>query len=140
MHIRGTSLFLDIDGTLLPHQDNATGACRSRTVHALEKVVYYFNEWCSKGYRIILTTGRTESMREITEAQLRSAGLFWDYLLMGIGAGERILVNDMSPKHNEPKAIAINLVRDSGFANIDDLYNDAKIKAGMPARDEKYTI
>lgn len=87
-----------------------------------------------------MTTGRTESMREITEAQLRSAGLFWDYLLMGIGAGERILVNDMSPKHNEPKAIAINLVRDSGFANIDDLYNDAKIKAGMPARDEKYTI
>lgn len=133
MESRGKTLFIDIDGTIFKHQGDATGACFYPFFakdHLLPAVRYYFNEWSSKGYRLILTTGRNESMRGITEAQLREVGLFWDCLLMGIGGGERILINDISPRNNEPKAIALNLVRDSGFENIDAIYHEAKIKAG----------
>lgn len=142
MESRGKSLFIDIDGTLFKHQKNGTEACFHPELakdNLLSFVRHYFNEWHSKGYRLILTTGRTESMRAITEAQLRFAGLFWDYLLMGIGGGERILINDMSPE-NEPKAISINLIRDSGFENINKLYHEAKIKAGALEKNESYKI
>jgi ribonucleotide monophosphatase NagD (HAD superfamily) len=127
---RSKTLFIDIDGTIFKHQKNATGACfyhLGAKDKLLPGVLDKFNEWHSKGHRLILTTGRPESMRQITEDQLRMAGLFWDMLLMGIGAGERILINDFK---DYPKAIAINVPRDAGFEKINDLYHKAKVRAG----------
>lgn len=126
---------LDVDGTILKHQGNATGACTSNTI--LDGVVDFFNLIHSKGDQIIITTGRTESMREVTEKQLREHGLFWDILLMGIATGERMVVNDYT-NTNEPKAIAINIERNSGLMNVNELYSEAKIAAGAPKL--KYTI
>lgn len=142
---KNSTLFLDVDGTIFKHQKDCSGAAFDPVLaneYILKDVKYCFNKWHGDGHKIILTTGRPESLREVTEAQLRGAGLFWDLLIMGIGSGERILVNDMSPKHNEPKAIGINLVRDEGFEHIDDLYHEAKIKSGMPelANGQKYKI
>lgn len=148
MESRGKTLFVDIDGTIFKHMGNATGACFDPVPfekgdpdvspwYLLSAVCAVFNNWCSKGYRIILTTGRNESMREVTEKQLRYAGLFWDMLIMGIGGGERILINDMST-NNLPKAIAINVTRDEGFENIDTLYSKSRIAAGYPQGE--YTI
>lgn len=142
MESRGKTLFIDIDGTILKHMGDATGACFDPSLVSipaflLEGVLSSFNNWCSKGYRIILTTGRNESMRDITQRQLWRAGLFWDMLIMGIGGGERILINDISP-NKLPKAIAINVVRNEGFKNIDTLYSRAKIAAGCD--EGEYTI
>jgi hypothetical protein len=69
-------------------------------------------EWDSKGYKIILTTGRKESLREVTIKQLSYAGVVYDQLVMGIGGGSRVLINDLrangdksahvcQPKRNE---------------------------------------
>ena len=49
---------------------------------------------------IILTTGRKEGMRRITEQQLESAGIVYDKLIMGIGGGARVLINDLKPDRN----------------------------------------
>ena len=46
---------------------------------------------------IILTTGRKEGMRRITEQQLENAGIVYDRLIMGIGGGIRVLINDLKP-------------------------------------------
>jgi len=51
-------------------------------------------EWEVNGFRIILTTGRKESSRSVTEKQLAQAGIFYDQLIMGIGGGARYLIND----------------------------------------------
>lgn len=142
MESRGKTLFIDIDGTIFRHQVDGSGAnfTPSRANEfILEGVKFYFNEWHSKGYRIILTTGRTESMRKITEQQLVEAGLFWDMLLMGIGGGERILINDIPPGKSI-KAVAINVKRDEGFDNIDELYHEAKVALGCKEENNKYVI
>jgi FMN phosphatase YigB (HAD superfamily) len=112
------TVFCDIDGTLIPHCVDMTGILSSKP-NILPGVLEKFNEWDSKGYKIILTTGRKESSREHTEQQLRELGLFWDYLLMGIGGGQRILINDIKPSYPDiPMAVAINLERDKGLGEV----------------------
>jgi hypothetical protein len=81
-------------------------------------VLAAFTAWERKGYTITLLTGRRESHRAETEAQLKSIGIFWDHLLMGIGRGERHLINDLKPGSDQPTTFAHNLVRNSG---LDDL-------------------
>ena len=52
------------------------------------------NEWDAKGYNIILITGRRESLRKKTEEQLLSKNIFYDQLVMGVGGGDRVIIND----------------------------------------------
>jgi hypothetical protein len=138
MESRGKTLFIDIDGTILKHQKDASGVVLKRA-EILKGVRAAFNGWCSKGYRLILTTGRNESMRSVTEQQLCECGLFWDLLIMGIGGGERILINDITDPE-KPKAIAINVKRDEGFEDIDELYHEAKVKAGGSNQNKRHEI
>ena len=76
-------------------------------------------EWDRKGYNIILTTGRRESMRCVTEKQLSEVGIIYDQLIMGIKGGKRYLINDKKPDGVDNYAIAINLTRDEGIKNLD---------------------
>jgi FMN phosphatase YigB (HAD superfamily) len=115
---RPKTIFLDIDGTLVKHLG---GLDRQFTKElellpgALEKLV----EWDRKGYNIILTTGRRESMRKRTEEQLAKLGLFYDQLIMGIGGGTRVIINDRKPNSSEDTAIGISLDRNTGILDID---------------------
>jgi hypothetical protein len=56
-------------------------------------------------------------MRESTERQLREAGIIYDRLIMGIGGGIRVLINDLK-SDGEDTAIAINLKRDIGVKDV----------------------
>lgn len=138
MESRGKTLFIDIDGTVLKHGGDGTGAVGmifngsflNKPGVLLEGVRQAFNDWHGKGYRLILTTGRCESTREQTEAQLRGHGLFWDMLIMGVGGGQRILINDLK-SDGSISAVAINVKRDSGFENINELYTTALKQMGV---------
>jgi hypothetical protein len=118
---RPKTLFLDIDGVLLPHQGTLPAIWESAQYEepvplpgAREKL----QEWDRKGYRIILTSGRRECMRAATELQLRRAGLIYDQLLLGLGGGVRVLINDMKP-NGQQTAVAINLKRDEGIGGVE---------------------
>jgi len=74
-------------------------------------------EWERKGYNIILLTGRKESTREVTEQQLRAAGIFYDQLVMGVGGGERHLINDTKPDGGL-SAYAHNVSRNIGIVDL----------------------
>ena len=76
------------------------------------------SEWDKLGYVIILTTGRKESLRKITENQLNEAGIIYDQLIMGIGGGVRYLINDMKPNSEIKTAVSYNLKRNTGITNI----------------------
>jgi hypothetical protein len=112
------TIFMDIDGCLTRHAGNLTNAITTKP-RLLPGVVEKFNEWDAKGYNIVITTGRRESCREETETLLKGYGLFWDMLIMGLGSGQRVLINDLKPGFEEDMAIAINLTRDSGLGSID---------------------
>ncbi len=114
--IRPKTIFCDIDGTLIKH-NRPGNLCKSDT-EILEGTIEKLHEWDKKGYNIILTTGRKESLRKATEEQMRSCGIFYDQLIMGIGGGIRVVINDLKPDENFETALAINLVRNKGVKNV----------------------
>jgi hypothetical protein len=85
----------------------------------LEGTIEKILEWDKLGYKIILTTGRKESLRRVTELQLEEVGIIYDQLIMGIGGGKRYIINDRKPNGTEDYAIAINLTRNKGIKNLE---------------------
>ena len=112
------TVFCDIDGTLIKHPLTPSDGLKADKVTLLDGTLEKLDEWDKKGYNIILTTGRKESMRPILEKQLWEVGVYYDQLVMGIGGGPRVLINDLKPNVEENMAIAINLKRNTGILNI----------------------
>jgi NDP-sugar pyrophosphorylase family protein len=112
------TIFCDIDGTILKHVHGFSHITSTNPV-ILNGVIEKFNEWDSKGYKIILTTARKESARKITESHLNALGLCWDHLLMGMTSGQRVLINDKLYVEDQDRAIAINAITDGDFNKID---------------------
>jgi hypothetical protein len=42
----------------------------------------------------------------------------WDQLIMGVGGGERVLINDKLKPQDQDRAIAINAITNKGFLDI----------------------
>ena len=120
MDKRPKTIFCDIDGTLIKHHGDLTKAMHS-TPKLLEGTIETLNIWERKGYRIILTTGRKESMRSSTEKLLHDLGIFYDILIMGIGGGDRILINDKKPDSDSDTCFAYNLTRNVGISDLSDI-------------------
>ena len=117
---RPKTIICDIDETILKHSGSLKNIHAS-TPKVLENVLDTFVEWDNKGYNIILITGRRESLRKITEEHLAKCGIFYDQLVMGVGGGSRVLINDLKPNEedpNNPTAIAINIKRDAGLKDV----------------------
>lgn len=112
------TIFCDIDGTLVKHAPVTSTVHENYKLEVLDGTIEKLAEWELKGYKIILTTGRKESLRYSTEKQLREAGIFYDMLIMGIGGGVRYLINDR--KSDGTNAChAISLDRNKGIKNLD---------------------
>lgn len=114
---RPKTIFLDIDGTLIEHSGIISKQF-TQTPRLLDGTLEKMAEWDRKGYNIILTTGRREGVREITERQLAELGIYYDMLIMGLGGGTRVVINDKKPDGKDETAIAINLVRNQGIKDI----------------------
>ena len=114
---KSKTLFVDIDGTVLKHMHSITDVYNNDPI-VLPGVVEKLNEWDSQGHRIIFVTARKESTRALTEQQLRKFGLAWDQLIMGVGNGERYLINDKLERKDMDRAAAINVVTDEGFNSV----------------------
>jgi hypothetical protein len=114
---RPKTIFCDIDGTLVKHDPPSLTAKPNYKMEVLEGTTEKLMEWDKKGYNIILTTGRKESLRAVTEKQLTEAGIFYNCLIMGIGGGARYLINDNKPEGTKA-AFAINPIRNTGIKDI----------------------
>jgi hypothetical protein len=117
MDKRPKCIFCDIDGTLVKHSPPSQSSRSDHRLKLLDGTIDKLLEWDKNGYYIILTTGRKESLRTVTEKQLSDVGIFYDQLIMGIGGGERVLINDKKPDGRE-SASCINLIRDKGIKEI----------------------
>ena len=116
MDTRPKTIICDIDGTLVYHQSPDQNA-QGKNLHLIDGTLNKINEWERNGHNIILITGRKESMRSTTEQQLSSLGIYYDYLIMGVGGGKRILINDCK-ENGEEYALAINVKRNKGIKDI----------------------
>ncbi len=114
---RPKTIFCDIDGTLVKHAPPSLTSKPDYKMEILEGTLEKLMEWDKKGYNIILTTGRKESLRQTTERQLDEVGIFYNHLIMGIGGGARYLINDNKPDGTQT-AFAINPIRNVGIKDI----------------------
>ena len=112
------TVFCDIDGTLVNHYGDIILNYQNDGV-VLNNVIESIKMWDRNNYKIILTTGRKESTREITEKQLQNAGIVYDQLIMGLPNGDRVLINDKKTNGVKNTAYAVNLVRNKGMEFID---------------------
>ena len=117
---RPKTIFLDIDGTLIYHSEIISEQF-TKPPKLLNGTLEKLSEWDRKGYNIILTTGRREGVRDITTKQLAELGIFYDQLIMGLGGGVRVIINDRKKDKENDTAIAINLKRNEGIGNIENL-------------------
>lgn len=114
---RPKTIICDIDGIIFRHWGSAE-ASALHDEEVLPGVKEMLLEWERKGYNVILITGRRKSARKRTKRQLNAAGIFYDKLIMGVGGGERILINDAKPDGRKTaKAIVID--RNKGLKGID---------------------
>jgi NDP-sugar pyrophosphorylase family protein len=112
------TIFCDIDGTIIKHSHRFSHVGKDASKD-LSGVIDKFNEWDSKGHKIILTTARKESARYITEKQLTELGFCWDMLIMGVTSGKRVIINDKLQETDSDRALSVNVITDSGFDNVD---------------------
>jgi phosphoglycolate phosphatase-like HAD superfamily hydrolase len=117
MDKRPKTVICDIDGTLVEHFPPWITSSSKHEMKLLPGVIETLSSWDRLGYIIVLITGRKECLREVTENQLREAGIFYDKLIMGIGSGERVLINDEKPD-GQIMSKAISLKRNEGIGNI----------------------
>ena len=111
------TLFIDIDGTLVKHQGNLSKMITNE-MEVLPSTIEKLNEWNEAGHCIILTTGRKETLRKITEEGLLKNGIFYDQLVMGLTRGERVVINDIKPGNDMKVASAIQINRNDGLKNV----------------------
>jgi mannose-6-phosphate isomerase len=119
MNSRPKTIFCDIDGTLWNHIGGVPEQATCEKHELLPNTKEAIDKWDRLGYRIILTTGRKESLREKTEKELLRLGIVYDILIMGIGGGDRILINDRKLNGDRNTAYAINVVRNKGIPHFD---------------------
>lgn len=118
------TVILDIDGVLLETSSQLDQQIRNDSYpKALPGVVEKLKEWDRMGCSIILLTGRPESARRMTIEQLECQGIFYDQLIMGVGGGVRLLVNDRKPVSKEfpdgrVTAFAVSPPRNHGIKDI----------------------
>ena len=103
-------IFCDIDGTIVKSQ--AKGTYDLQPV-ALKKNVEVILDYQKNGSQIIFTTARPKKYDARTREVLNSLG-FKEYdLISGLQNAKRIIINDYNEANPHPRAIAINLKRDS---------------------------
>ena len=106
---RPKTIFCDIDGTLWNHVGGVPDQATCKSHELLPNTKEAIDRWDRLGYRIILTTGRKESLRPKTENELLRLGMF-DKLIMGLGGGAE-LINDRKPNGDKNTCYAVNVVR-----------------------------
>ena len=116
---KSKTIFCDLDGTLVKHSNPVLASNPYHKLEVLSGTHDKLREWDSKGYHIIITTGRKNSLRSATEKQLKNAGIFYDQLVMGFGGAVRYIINDRKPDDKEDTTFAINLKRNEGVKNIE---------------------
>ena len=103
-------IFCDIDGTLVKAQAKGT---YDEQPEALEENVKVMLKYQNNGSQIIFTTARTKKYDTRTREILDSLG-FKEYdLISGLQNVKRILINDYNEANPHPRAIAVNLKRDT---------------------------
>ena len=114
---RPKTIICDIDGTLVKHISPLETTKPGFKMQLLPGTLEKLAEWDVKGYNIILMSGRVT--RKETEKQLSEVGIIYDKLILGVGGGIRVLLNDKKPDGTTETALSYNLTRNKGIRHLE---------------------
>ena len=105
-------IFCDIDGTIIKAQSRLDLEDK-KPFEPLIKNVYRLLEQQDKGAQFIFVTARETQYRAETRQMLYELGFMSFGYIDGLQNATRILINDYNNSNPHPRAVAINLKRDS---------------------------
>jgi hypothetical protein len=117
------TLFIDMDGVISQHSASHFPPYYGETGPIQENLDILKQLRATGKFQIVITTSRNEKFRKVTEAQLSDFDLPYDYLLMGMLHGKRIIINDYSKSNPYKSCDAINLKRNSN--ELKDILRDS---------------
>ena len=126
------TLFIDMDGVICQHSASHFPPYYGETGPLTENLEILKELQSTGKFQIIITTARNEKYRATTEEQLKTFGLKYDYLLMGMQHSKRIIINDYSKSNPYKSCDAINLKR-----NAEDLKDILREALGVDYEDIK---
>lgn len=116
LNVRVGSIFCDIDGVLVEHEDVPD---YSRPLRALPGSIERLREWMNDGYFVVLTTARLAAHEDAMRAALEAAGVPFHHLIMGLPSGPRFLINDRKPSALlVSQATAFEVERNQGIHHL----------------------
>ena len=112
------TLFVDIDGTIIKYRKFSE--LSTSVLTPIQDVIDFVNNSYDKGCHIVITTARPQTFELFTKQELEKLGVKYHQMLMGIGRGTRVILNDKDPDAPElPRAWGINFTRDQGLKDIE---------------------
>jgi Trk K+ transport system NAD-binding subunit len=113
--VKHATIFCDIDGTLFKYREFSD--LQTVKAEVIPSVADYLRLHEKLGSHIVITTARPENLRHWTVHELNKNEIPYHQLVMGIGRGNRILINDHKEGHS-PRAISFPIVRNEGLPEI----------------------
>lgn len=115
---KNPTFFVDIDGTLVKYRkfSELSTAVLTPIQDVIDSVNYHYDN----GSHIVITSARPPEYEVFTKQELEKIGVKYHQLLLGIGRGTRVILNDKDPENPDtPRAIGINFNRDMGLEELD---------------------
>ena len=95
--------FVDIDGTIVKYRKFSELSTSILT--PIQDVIDFINKSYDEGCHIVITTARPNNFELFTKQELEKLGVKYHQMIMGIGRGTRIVLNDKDPQAPEiPRA------------------------------------
>jgi NDP-sugar pyrophosphorylase family protein len=105
--------FFDLDGTILMHSHKYSNLKNENALCPGVKAA--LDEIDSRGDKIILCSARKESARELTVKVLEELMVPYDQLVLNVGQGCRIIVNDKLELSSKSRCRAVDVLTDKGW-------------------------
>lgn len=111
------TIFCDIDGTLLEHEDVPSYAELPRLLDgSREKLA----RWAEDGYYIVLCTARKAADEQQLAEALEALEVHYHKLICGLPSGPRVLINDRKPSAIfTAQAHSFEIVRNAGITALE---------------------
>lgn len=115
---KNPTFFVDIDGTIVQYRK--FNELDTAILTPIQEVIDTVNKYYDEGAIIVVTTARPNSFELFTKQELEKIGLKYHQLVMDLGRGTRVILNDKDPENPDiPRALGINLNRDKGWEELD---------------------
>ena len=112
------TFFVDIDGTIVKYRKFSE--LSTATLTPIQDVIDFINKSYDEGCHIVITTARPNTFELFTKQELEKLGVKYHQMIMGVGRGTRVVLNDKDPENSDiPRAWGINFVRDQGLKDIE---------------------